>query len=53
LKNKINNEGEELFNIEEKKKYFENEKLLNNLNDKEGIKSTTFQNMIKKLNNKE
>ena len=53
LKNKINNEGEELFNIEEKKKYFENENLLNNLNKREGIKSIAFQNMIKKLNNKE
>ena len=53
LKNKMNNEGEELFNIEEKKKYFENENLLNNLNNKEGIKSSAFQNMIKKLNNKE
>ena len=51
LTNRI--EGEELYNIEEKKKYFENENLLNNLSKKEGVKSTTFQNMIKKLNNKE
>jgi len=51
LTNRI--EGEELYNIEEKKKYFENENLLKNLSKKEGVKSTTFQNMIKKLNNKE
>ena len=48
-KNKGNIEGEELFNIDERAKYFKNENLLDNIN-KEGIKSSAFQEIINNTN---
>ena len=45
-KNKTSIEGEDLFNIDERIKYFENENLLDNINNKEGIKSSAFQEIM-------
>ena len=45
-KNKRRIEGEELFNIVERAKYFENENLLDNINNKEGIKSSALQEIM-------
>ena len=45
-KNKRSIEEEELFNIDERAKYFENGNLLDNINNKEGIKSSTFQEIM-------
>jgi hypothetical protein len=51
-KDRISNEEEKLYNLEEKMKNFQNSNLLENINNKEGIKSNTFQEMINKLQNK-
>ena len=51
-KDRISSEEEKLYNLEEKMKNFQNSNLLENINNKEGIKSNTFQEMINKLQNK-
>ena len=51
IENRISNEDEEIFDLEEKMKKFENDNLLKDLNNKDGIKSSTFQEMMNKLNN--
>ena len=50
-KDRNSNEEEKLYNLEEKMKNFQNSNFLENINNKEGIKSNTFQEMINKLHN--
>jgi len=50
-KERMSNEEEKYFNLEDKMNNFQNSNLLENINSKIGIKSNTFQKMINKLHN--